>query len=140
MGLGLFLDELEQGGYGEKIVLYYMKVVHKMQDLGLGTAAAVHHSMDVLGRIFLEDLGHYGGIGPGRGQYELARIQRGAGYGIGQSVSSGVDQLPWDRGVKAFGIGIGQSGCENIVPGRGKAIAAHAPVVPAFVTRLSKGG
>ena len=47
VGLAFFLDNAEQGWHVEHVVLDDVHLIGEMQHLGLGTAAAMHHAMNM---------------------------------------------------------------------------------------------
>mgnify|MGYP003299334699 CR=1 FL=1 len=55
VGVALFVNGLEEGRHGEHVVLDDVKLVDEVQNLGLRTARAVYHAMDVVAHL-VEDL------------------------------------------------------------------------------------
>ena len=72
-GLALLLNGAEQNGGGEEIVFDYVQIINEMQNLGLRTATAMDHTLDIAA-ILLQRLTHNGQIGTCGRQHELTQI------------------------------------------------------------------
>ena len=70
------MNGTEEWRHGEHVVLDDAAVVaHEVQDLGLCTACAMYHAVD-FGAQLIEQALDDRGIGAGRGQHQLARVDR----------------------------------------------------------------
>ena len=74
VGMALLVDSLEQGRYGEHVILDDVQLVYEVQDFRLRSTRAVHHAMDVVAHL-VEDLLDYRSVCAGGGEYQLACVE-----------------------------------------------------------------
>ena len=74
----------------------------KMQGLGLSSAAAVNHPMNVI-PVIIQHLPDHGSISPGRGEKQLSDCYALELRGVSQAFTSGINKIHWDPGIEAFG-------------------------------------
>src|SRR5690606_16482471 len=113
-----FLDEPEEGGDVEQVIFNYMEVIDEVQDLGLGTSAAMHHPV-YLRAVIVEYLLNDGGVCAGGGEHQLthgSRAVAGDVDGVRKPLAAGEYQFVGYRGVVAFGKPLCDGFVEYIVP------------------------
>ena len=125
---------------GEHIVFYNLAVLaYEMKNLGLRTACAVYHTVD-MGAQFVQKTLYNRGVGPGGRENQFSCIERRAAHAVRKFEFSAVNKFVGDGFVIAFRVFLRQIFGKYIVPCAGQAVAAHASVVFFLVGSLSAGG
>ena len=133
------MNHAEEGRHGEEVVLDHMQMVYEVEHLGLSAAAAVYHAADVRA-VLVEDATDDGGIGAGGGEDHMASVDSGYFGWVGKAAAAAIDHFGREVVVVAHGEVLGVVLGEDIMAGRGKAVAAHAAVVLILVGGLAVGG
>ena len=90
--------------------------------------------------VFVEHFLDDRGVCPCGAEDELAGVQRGAVHRVGQGFAAAVDEGGREGGVEGFGVLLREGLVEDVVPGGGQAVGAHAAVVGVLVGGLAGGG
>ena len=134
----LLLDGAEEGRHREKIVLDDVDVLDEVHDLGLRTARAVNHTVDLRTELVEEFLDH-GSVCARRAEYEFASVDGAALNGVGEFEATGVDEVVGNGGIVCLRVFLSEIFGEDIMTGGGETIAAHAAIVLLLVGCLTVG-
>src|ERR1017187_7478916 len=79
-------------------------------------------------------------ISPGRGEDKFSNINTRDLCRIRQLQISGIDKIFRDTVIEALRIAVHVMFVQQVMPGGGKTVTSHAPVIFTFVVCLARGG
>ena len=97
----------------------------------------MNHALNV-STVLLEDFTDDRGIGTGWRKHQLSYSKRASLDPIGQTITSGINQIWRNAIIESFRIFLGHLFRKDIVTCRGQSIAACTAVIFAFVCSLSR--
>ena len=118
VGAALFVDEAEQRRGGEEVVLDHVQLVDEVQHLGLGTAAAVYHTVDFWAG-FVKYAANDGSVGAGGREDHLAGIDASHFCGVCQTFAAAIYHFVGQTIVETFRELLGIVFSEDVVACRG---------------------